>query len=436
MAFFSGEDQDRGYAALGAADGWSTVAERAFSDLFAERGWGATRLPFPEAYPGARFLPREPGAVAGEHPTAPPLHLSFRPLSRFALLKGASTFYALPWRAPLITRRFARNAPIQSNIAHMLSLPDEIWTSSAYAAGVLRAAGVAHVHAMPAPLPKAAPDREAALSLSGELLRIDAFRPSADGAAGRPARVADLANGRDPLFVAVVDPADPADNLETLLRGFVAAGTAARLVVVLAGEGRRGADQPAAIAARLAHRLEDDADLISDRVLLLDGVPPLDALAGLFALADVYLSAASAADQNLPLLMAMAAGALPVAVRATAMADYLDDANSIAIAAEPGLLETVDPRLAGLVPTMPAELPSVRSVAEACRAATALAPETRAARVAAARAAAARFSAEAVAERVEARLEARAAVRRAAESASQPPLLGPRTPEATLRSAH
>ncbi len=383
MAFFTGDSLEPSYADLGRAERWGASAARAYADLFAAEGWDATFLRYPEAYPSPSFLPRQAAPAPGEAET--PVHLSFRPARTLNLVKGARNVYACGWRYPVLSRHFSRNTPIQDNMAHMLSLPREIWASSAYAAEVLRREGIETAVAMPAPVPTLTPARDARRTLDGYDMRFNGFNgaPAARMKLDEMLRARAAETGAEPLvFVTVVDPFDPCGGFEHALRGFqIATGASENAVLVavlaLSSEDRAGLGD-ADLGYRLAERcFRADADLISDRIFLAPERMTTARLGALFQLADFYLCAASAEDQNLALQMAMAHGAVPVSTRVTAMADYLDDANSLAIACRPSAIEARGLSVSAAVTSFAAEVATPRSVARAVRGALGLSAEAR-----------------------------------------------------------
>lgn len=440
MAFFTCDVLEPSYAEIGRAERWGVGAARSYGDLFALEGWDSTMIKFPEAYPNPNFLPPQETKAPGEE--ALPIHFSFRGVGTLNLIKGAYNIYACPWRYPTISEHFSYNTIIQRNMRHMLGLPQEVWASSEYAAEVFRRAGVENVYAMPAPVPQLTPARDVRRTLEGftmcfngfngepaEKLKLDEFlkaqsetvsrKPKGKGGRGRKRVKADAASAEtEPtVFVTIVDPADPCANFEQLVRGFMlATGKTenAVLIAVLAVSAERRAELKAPdIGYRLAEQhFRADADLISDKILLVPDRLSSARMGALMELADYYLCASSAEDQNMPLMIGMAHGAVPVSTRVTAMGDYLTDENSLDVETESMAIESGGLAISAAAESFAAQAPTARMVALAVRRAMGVSKEKRGALSAEARRTIdAHYGLEAAGRRIRARLEAIGAAR-------------------------
>jgi glycosyltransferase involved in cell wall biosynthesis len=195
-----------------------------------------------------------------------------------------------------------------------------------------------------------------------------------------------MAAGR--VFLTVCNPFDARKNLTTLIEGFLmgtAGGSGKDLLLVKLANSGAMAEPAEYLFHQVRPLFGDPHALHEEGVLFLSGLFSDVEMAQLYAGADFYLSAALGAGQNLSLLEAMAHGCVPVSVRNTAMADYIDEDDAVVIG---------EGRYSGLLPRISPELSHLRTdnsfadrfgIAEAVRQALSLDDSARAAKVRSAR---------------------------------------------------
>jgi glycosyltransferase involved in cell wall biosynthesis len=144
-------------------------------------------------------------------------------------------------------------------------------------------------------------------------------------------------NPPDPqIFISVFNPEDHRKNINAMLRGFYnyqRRNPNAILLIKLVTSLKRHNLRPQEMMYKLiANKLTDNGVLQSPAILFIFDYMSDEQMSALYSAADFYLCTSIAEGQNLPLLEAMAHGAIAVSPRHTAMLDYLDDDNSVAMA--------------------------------------------------------------------------------------------------------
>ncbi|MEO1273907.1 MAG: hypothetical protein AAFV96_00515 [Pseudomonadota bacterium] len=333
MVFYSRASARAAFAELGTEAGWWAAAEAGFDAVFRHLGLPWQVLARPEFYPEPSFLPDPPprwslggaglATLRGRTGGLPwlaegkPLHLSLRPLPMAAFLKGGVNVSLQPIR-DVAAEDFRQNvarpgdlrAGVRHDAGHMARCFDAVWVPSEAAAAALRSHGVHGAEAVPVPLPTVSP------SLSGvRVAPMDGVpRPASqrfDAILRQWRRAGGERSAR--LFLAVFDPDAAPQALAAVLHGFAALAASlpqARLILVPALDAeRRQACVPEDLPALLASAVAPFR--CPDVWVTLDPLSS-DALAGLARAADFVFHLDTAAAQDLPLQLAMAAGAVSV----------------------------------------------------------------------------------------------------------------------------
>jgi len=135
------------------------------------------------------------------------------------------------------------------------------------------------------------------------------------------------------VFISVLNPEDHRKNMNAMLRGFHNFNNINKnsilIIKLVTSLSDRKIDPRDLVYKLISNKLDDNGILQSSRILFITDYLSDESMDSLYRAADFYLCTSIAEGQNLPLLEAMARGAIPVSPRHTAMADYLDDTNSI-----------------------------------------------------------------------------------------------------------
>jgi glycosyltransferase involved in cell wall biosynthesis len=317
-------------------------AAQRFRAMLARQGAAPVELRMPEYYATAAALPPGDGGAA--------VHLMFRSTEQLRLLKPAINICCFAWEFPVLKTDTLPGEHPFANQCAMLSLCDEVWTPSAYACDVLRAHGIDNAHRIPAPVPLPQAGRIGRAAAVSALDTLDAvtlninFAWPDDHQDRQTAATATTLGAwfaahsrpqRKPLvFLSVLNPEDFRKNLDAMLRGFHYVrqqySHALLIVKVLTARSRFSLAQAAGGVIR--NKLAPGTVLRDDGIAIINAYLSDDAMTALYSLADFYLCTSLAEGQNLPLLEAMAHGAVAITPRNTAMEDYITEANAFIIA--------------------------------------------------------------------------------------------------------
>jgi glycosyltransferase involved in cell wall biosynthesis len=316
----------------------------------------ATELLMPEIYPSG-------DSVLQYHIKTKPIHLMFKAFDEFRLLKGAHNIAHVAWEyscLPTFTRMplfHAKRAHPLNDFAFALSLLDEIWVGCSFTRDVLLREGLSRVHLIPAPveLALASPSRLEPGFANGAFmsapLQIVECRKSVttqaqiEIAPSLPGealfmRIAEIRSRGGKVFLSIFNPHDPRKNPAAALNGFQRFCQQQHrddlLIVKILVDGKINTfhDVLRVIMPRRFGETMSRFDLIdSENILIFCGTMSEAELDRLYRAADFYLCTSNAEGQNLPLLEAMARGVVPVSPATTAMADYVNEDNSIVLKA-------------------------------------------------------------------------------------------------------
>jgi len=323
------------------------------------------------------------------------VHIAFRSTENIRPMVGARNICHFAWEFDVMKDHGLVTDSVLSNQVHMLRLMDEIWVGCSYTARVLREYGLTHVHVISAPqVDETLPRRRGFSECLDMLGTIPSLPLVLSGALSqeRNAELCDnrlapvrqhpvlqdrLAGGAGKIFLTVLNAGDLRKNLLNLIEGFqMAVGPDARdLLIIKLIVPNNGDFRSTGLYEQIRPRCNGDMSYDDSRVMFI-----LDYLTGpqmeaLFSIADYYLSATHCEGFNLPLVQAMSFGTVPVCTTNTAMADYIDSANAVAIAEKSYF--GVIPRMAGDVAGMPYALPVATrfDVARACHTAMGQKPD-------------------------------------------------------------
>lgn len=298
----------------------------------------------PEYYGQKAALAAEMGELGDR-----PVHLIFRSTEELRLLKPAYNIACFAWEFDVLKDDTLVAEHPFLNQKRMLGICDEIWVPSQYTKSVLLAHGLGNVHHIPAPI--AVPQhplsdrgqhiaRLAGLSVCPLFVNFltakDASRTICEArlTALGAWLARKLAGGGEPrIYLTVLNPEDFRKDLDAMLRGFYYFATArpgnVLLVKTLTSQSRFSL--PDVVADLVKAKLAPGTNMEFDDIVFFNDFLDDEALSSLYSLADFYLCTSVAEGQNLPLLEAMAHGAVPVTPRHTAMLDYIDGNNAIVI---------------------------------------------------------------------------------------------------------
>jgi len=355
---------------MGGAHYSYTLVEARFVELFRRLGYDTRTLSDPQ-----RVKDRASGQF----------HVAFRSSENLRVVPGAHNICHFAWEFDVLRDASLPSDPILPNQAHMLGLFREIWAPSSYTLKVLRGVGLSQTVLVPTPVCETSPqprlEARAILQLIGSLPAIP-LRFSSEASEvenlelaqrglchlGQVPAIADrLAGGEGRIFLVVCNPGDLRKNLLNTIDGFRSVkrpGDVLLVKLVVANTG----DHLIEAQHRYLRPLYRGPAAAADRdVYFVTHFLEYVQMQALYNLTDFYISASLCEGFNLPLLEAMAHGAVPVATTSTAMADYIFPDNSVKIGARPYI--GIQTGMAGEVAGRPfvVQAPSRYDVASALR---------------------------------------------------------------------
>ncbi|MCI4661832.1 MAG: hypothetical protein MRY63_08450 [Neomegalonema sp.] len=340
MAFFSRGSEASGFAELAVPAAWLELALDGYRLAFEQMGRDFVELAHPEIYTHPEFAPRamldtgslDTGSLEGKAQSAlSAVHFGFRGLGERAgapsvFLRGIRNVLMLPL-PPDPTEALGSWDALDHRLAKR---SHALWVPNRPAAIALRAAGFAQAQHVPAPiwLPAAKPD--ALKGLLAWLHGHDAPVPLEQWLAN--AQQASEVQRPNRVFLSLIDPDAPKEELEALMRGFAlhaAHHPQSRLLLAFSLDpDRRAAQHPAQIIGALTERL---GPLACTQMAILPGPITEPLLAGLCEVSDFYLNTAEGLPQNFALQAAMLSGVVPVAPFLSGEASYLTRDNAIRV---------------------------------------------------------------------------------------------------------
>lgn len=277
------------------------------------------------------------------------VHLIFRSTEDIRTIPGCYNIACYAWEFESMKGEGLAHESVLLDQVRMLRTCQEVWAPSEFTRAVLLRHGVETVRLIPAPIDMPAnevgQDRKASFAVIAALEAIHLVSRSSGSESdyialaqrltrqlgGRPPVERALASKR--VFLTICNPYDQRKNLATMIEGFLMATEGMDDAVLLVKLVTSGAFE--APAGYLFHQIRvifgNPHCIDEDRVVLFSGYLADDEMSALYQSADFYLCASIAEGQNLPLLEAMAHGCIPVSVRNTAMADYINTDNAVVI---------------------------------------------------------------------------------------------------------
>lgn len=313
-------DRDITYAWGGAHYSYSIVAQR-FIRMFEHQQKLIQELKFPEIYKEqisqAHLIDRvKPNGA---------LHFIVKPIELVGLMPGIPNFMHYAWEFNTLSCS-ARSWDIRKNQVDRLKRLDGIFVPSSHIVNVLQDYGVQKVRLQPTPVVEdnsiGTPERTDSKSLEG----IYGYVYDC-GDTIRQVQLVDLLAAATQTILAVLTPSDHRKNIRELLHGFISADLNDTVLIVKLTVDQTF-DLQGFIQAVFGQRGNSDN---SDRIVFILERLNDDQLHGLFKFCDFYLSASRGEGQNLPILEAMAQGALPISPDHSAMADYISPENAVVI---------------------------------------------------------------------------------------------------------
>ena len=363
---YSSERREGMRTQIGTANYSYVFIEDALVDLMKREGYRTRYVLQPETFKTERAFEDLLGAAPEQV-----VHIAFRSTENIRPMRGARNICHFAWEFEVMKDRGLATDSVLANQVQMLGLMDEVWVGCAFTRDVLARYGLTRTHIVPAPIIGADLPRRASFAEAVEPLATFACVPLTyiggltreENVAAVAARIMPLADhvlvqrrlrgetGR--IFLSVVSPGDRRKNILNMIDGFQLATDRSPedvLIVKLSVPNKKdflyGGLYDSFSPLCLSQMSKSDPNVI----FLMDyfTAGEMDAL---FNMADFYVSASHCEGYNLPLLQAMAYGAIPVSTLNTAMLDYLDGDNAIVIK-EKTTLSPVE-RMAGDVANMP-----------------------------------------------------------------------------------
>lgn len=320
-----------------------SLARNKFLEMFRACGFGFQILQRPEIY----FSETSRRDLVFPLESTP--HLLFKPFEHMRFLKGARNIACVAWEFDLLlTGATAKDRLLpMEDYVRVASRLDEIWTASSFTRDTLARHGIENCHIIPAPIAVAAadaPPRRADLPavlltnfiFGGGWYQPRSLRPSSHLPLPEVLR-RHYGGSRPKIFLSVFNPADWRKNAGALLRSFLAFHQLhpdTLLIVKFVSDPELG-NLEHILDHHMRIRMQDVHFAISYAIWVTDEFLPDAVYQQLLGSADFYLCTSYCEGQNLPLLEAMASGVVPVSVRHTAMADYLDERNAVLIPSRP-----------------------------------------------------------------------------------------------------
>jgi glycosyltransferase involved in cell wall biosynthesis len=275
-------------------------------------------------------------------------HLIFKPAEWIRMLKGVRNIACVAWEFDKLSALASGLRHPFADMRHMLSLPDEVWTSCEFTRRVFEANGIPNVQRVPAPIsvpsvsvPIRFPDIPPELDKIPWIKFRVGFGRYGDINRSVPAqssRISDIIldhyEDRPPqIILSILNPHDLRKNLSALIGGFLEFHDEhpdwLLLLKLVVDNTNDRLDN--VLASIMSMRISGYELIDSDAIWLTTAFVPEPALADLYRLACAYLCASLAEGQNLPLQEAMAWGLVPITPCHTAMLDYISDDNAVIV---------------------------------------------------------------------------------------------------------
>ncbi len=331
-------------ASLGKANYSYAFAANGFVSALEDGGYVISTVENPEFFPAPR----------ANH-SKKMVHINFAPPPLARVMKGAYNILHFAWEFSRIPSDAETVSPHPfENWGRQLAAFDEIWLPSNYAVSVI--SGIVNKPVCWVPSPISAPKKKVSRTKPGgrsahlRKLRDISWVPLsifprlqgnfANHAINRARLTSEVIQSASeksipPIFLTILNPHDKRKQLKPLLGAFCEFSKTYKDAVLLIKTSSPDDTNKTINDRILNYQIADDADLVrpyvSQNVWIFNGALSSEQLESLYDLASFFVCTSRAEGQNLPLLEAMAHGCVPVSVDHTAMADYIDEENSVVI---------------------------------------------------------------------------------------------------------
>ena len=258
------------------------------------------------------------------------LHIAIKPIEHIRPMYGVKNIFICGWEFPQLSNSSHGEGPFLNQV-RILEHANQVWCWSNFTRDNLRKYGIDCAVTLPPPVNFAEDlDRSTILDLPSMLLDSINFL---DVATVQPLRkVLEKFEGCR-TFVSVLNPFDRRKQFQTMLKGFMAALERNPDLLLLV---KLVIDNDRTTLVNIQEIINTLYGLSArcDRVIFVGETLSDVQVASFIQLGDYYLCTSSTEGLNLPLIEAMGLGVVPVSARNSAMLDYLDEGNSIAMDCE------------------------------------------------------------------------------------------------------
>jgi glycosyltransferase involved in cell wall biosynthesis len=303
------------------------VAARKYLSLMEHIGYGVREIIRPEIYKHSVSFSHIKNYDLGDTN----YHFIFKPIEHFNVLKSAFNIGVFAWEFDAIVDFDIDGSPFK-NQKRMLSMLDEIWVPSNYTKNVLNKIGFDNVRFVPAPIliPKNIDNK----SMSDLIGNVDSVKLNA--AAVNIEEILPLNENVDftsisKTYIAVINPWDYRKNLIGLLATFSEFCYKYPDVLLVI---KVIIDNKTTLLKHINEILYSNLSvrgLRSDNIVFISEFLKENEMYSLLKSADFYYNMSFAEGQFLPILEAMSVGTVAISPDSTAMADYINSANSFVV---------------------------------------------------------------------------------------------------------
>ncbi len=328
--------------ALGGANYSYSFAMRGFQRAANQLGIEWSFLAAPQYIPDVTAITDQPNAV----------HINFAPPKHARLLKGAYNILAFAWEFPALTLEW-NIAHAFSDPTHMLDLFDEIWIPSRFGVEVVRKHTKRTVSFVPSPIISEQEELGSSHNLHRQkdrhvdFNRIDwiplsifpRFQPQFNLEARNRGRkifeIIDLEAGsqHSNVYLTMFNPHDLRKQVRPLIDGFLEFQKTVSDAILLIKAVSDIDDNTNINGSIVGRQFMRDFVLVhpyaSESIWITNCSLSERELEALYSMVNFYLCTSYCEGQNLPILEAMKRGVIPISPNHTAMADYINEKNSI-----------------------------------------------------------------------------------------------------------
>lgn len=274
-------------------------------------------------------------------------HIAVKPIEHIRSFPGMKNIFIGGWEFPQFSNTSHGGSPLNDHI-NILRHADQVWCWSNFTTNNLKSYGINTAMTMPPPviIPKRL-DENTVENLN--TLALDTTR------APEPTDVrllADVLNTykSSAIFFSVLNPFDKRKQIKLMLTAFQSALAKNQNMILIV---KLVIDNIHTTLGNIQDLLKIHHDFHgkSDRIIFISETLTDSQMVKLMQKADFYLCTSSTEGLNLPMIEAMSQGVVPVSSKATAMADYIHEENSVVIENEELLTDGAYHALHGYLPT-------------------------------------------------------------------------------------